>query len=54
MTALAPPPAPGNRHTAKRIAGQMYTEANISVAAARVANIMFATAVQEVRATTDR
>lgn len=52
MIALAPPPAPGNRRLAKRLASQMFTTASNEVAAARIANTMFATAVQEVR--TDR
>ena len=51
MVTLAPSPAPGNRHTAKRLANQMFITATQEVAAARIADTMFATAVQEVRAT---
>lgn len=50
MIALAPPPAPGNRRAAKRIASQMFVQACTEVASARIANTMFATAVAEVRA----
>ena len=49
MIALAPPPAPGNRRAAKQIASQMFAQATAEVASARIANTMFATAVQEVR-----
>ena len=49
MIALAPPPAPGNRREAQRIAAQMIATATIEVTASRIANTLFATAVQEVR-----
>jgi len=49
MIVLAPSPAPSPRHTAKLIANQMFTQATREVAAACVANTLFATAVQEVR-----
>jgi hypothetical protein len=51
MIALAPPPAPGNRDLAKRLANKMFVTATNQVAAARIANTMFANAVREVRAT---
>ncbi len=53
MIALAPPPAPGNRREAKRLANQMFAQATMEVAADRIARALFATAVWEV-ANTDR
>lgn len=51
MIALAPSPAPGNRRTATRIVQALFVQATAEVAAARIANTMFAAAVLEVRAT---